>query len=163
MYDKDLFSERLKELRHLTGETHKDFAKSVGCAAATLSAYENGTKNPSLEIVYNIAQKYEASIDWLCGLNNGKTKVQTYADIVKFLFALSDAGIGMTISNSEEDPNLEECDRIIFSDTTLNTFLFDWEKMRSLRSNGVVDDDLYNLWVEKVYKKYNRWLSESNS
>lgn len=72
MYNKKIFSERIKEIRNARNETQKEFAKFVNSTAATISAYENGTKNPSLEVVANIANKCNVSIDWLCGLSDKK-------------------------------------------------------------------------------------------
>ena len=59
---KEIFSARLKEVRIQTGKTQKEFADMVESTAATISAYENATKNPSLEIVISIAEKCNVSI-----------------------------------------------------------------------------------------------------
>ena len=48
MDNRELFSERLKELRAKTGKTQKQFAQFVESTPATISAYENATKNPLL-------------------------------------------------------------------------------------------------------------------
>ncbi len=81
---KEMFSTRLKELRMQTRKTQKEFADMVESTAATISAYENATKNPSLEIVMNIAEKCNISINWLCGLSdekNLKPEITSYKDI----------------------------------------------------------------------------------
>lgn len=55
----------------------------VQSTAATISAYENATKNPSLEIVMNIAEKCNISIDWLSGLSDQKElkpEINNYKD-----------------------------------------------------------------------------------
>ena len=44
---KEIFSTRLKELRMQTQKTQKEFADMVESTAATITAYENATKNPS--------------------------------------------------------------------------------------------------------------------
>jgi len=80
MGDFKILAKRIKELRTSLKLTQKLFAEKVGCTAATLSAYENGSKSPSLEIVKNIAEKCNVSIDWLVGLSNAvneKEKIET--------------------------------------------------------------------------------------
>ena len=65
--------------------TQKEFSAFVGCTAATLSAYENGSKSPSLEIIKGIAEKCNVSIDWLCGLSekmNTSDEIKTYSDVL---------------------------------------------------------------------------------
>ena len=48
MDNREIFSERLKELRAQTGKTQKQFAQFVESTPATISAYENATKTPLL-------------------------------------------------------------------------------------------------------------------
>lgn len=54
--NKEIFAERLRQLREKMKKTQKEFAEEVGSTPATISAYENATKNPSLDIVLNIAK-----------------------------------------------------------------------------------------------------------
>ena len=64
-----------------------------GNTLLTLSAYENGSKSPSLEIINGIAEKCNVSIDWLCGLSDRKTSSnipQTLADIFEMLFLIQE-------------------------------------------------------------------------
>ena len=67
------FSKRLRELRESLNMTQREFADYVGFTQATLSAYENSLKIPSLDIVMRIASKCKISIDWLCGFSNVKS------------------------------------------------------------------------------------------
>ncbi len=43
---KMVFAERLRELRTRERASQKEFAARIGISAATLSAYENGSKSP---------------------------------------------------------------------------------------------------------------------
>lgn len=61
------FSERLKALRKNHGLTQKELAESVGMTAASFSAYENGTKTPSLSVAVALSEVYNVSLDWLVG------------------------------------------------------------------------------------------------
>ena len=93
MGDFSILAVRIKELRASMNMTQKEFSAFVGCTAATLSAYENGSKSPSLEIIKGIAEKCNVSIDWRCGLSEEKglkPKIETYKDIaMKILELLS--------------------------------------------------------------------------
>ena len=157
MYDRMKFSERIKELRSLTGKTQKEFAKFVESTPATISAYENGTKNPSLDVVSTIAEKCEVSLDWLCGLeDNSLPRIKTYSDIIKFFFAIQKSNLNYYLSNSD-DPNYrdpENLDCIVFNDINIRTFFEEWYKMASLYEKKTIDRDLFELWLEKTFNKY---------
>lgn len=93
---KDTFSTRLRDIRLEFGMTQKEFANMVESTSATISAYENATKNPSLEIVMNIAEKCNISIDWLCGLSEEKElkpEINNYKDIAVRVLELLNADI----------------------------------------------------------------------
>ncbi len=51
MGDFSVLAVRIKELRKSVTMTQKEFSAFVGCTAATLSAYENGSKSPDRESV----------------------------------------------------------------------------------------------------------------
>lgn len=40
------------------------------------------------------------------------------------------------------------------TDKILSTFLSGWAKTRGLMLNGVIDEELYNAWVEKKIREY---------
>lgn len=83
MKSREIFATRLKEVRLQFEKSQKEFADMVQSTAATISAYENATKNPSLEIVMNIAEKCNISIDWLSGLSDQKElkpEINNYKD-----------------------------------------------------------------------------------
>lgn len=99
MGDFSILGIRIKELRSTIKKTQREFAEYVGCTAATLSAYKNGSKSPSLEIIKNMAQKCNISIDWLCGLTDesNHNMPRTYADIIKLLVSM-DQGIPLSVT-----------------------------------------------------------------
>lgn len=82
--DLETFSYRLKKFRNSLGLTQKDFAKNIGITAAALSAYETNTINPSISIAKKICEKYQISLDWLCGLSEEKEirpEINNYKDV----------------------------------------------------------------------------------
>lgn len=62
---KGIFSENLKRLRLLSGETQAELGESINVAKTTVNMYENGNRLPSLETVKDIATHYGVSVDYL--------------------------------------------------------------------------------------------------
>ena len=86
-----IFANRLKEFRTENGLTQKEFAEKIGVTAAALSAYENNSKNPSISVAKRIAEAFEISIDWLCGITdkkNSEDKIETYSDFISAILKL---------------------------------------------------------------------------
>ncbi len=67
MYDKNTLSKRIKKLRLENGLTQRQLAKMANTTPTSVSAYEKGQKTPSIEVLCNIANALETSVDWLCG------------------------------------------------------------------------------------------------
>ena len=74
MYNPNVLAQRLKISRVSQKLTQRQLAEKVNITAATISAYEKATKNPSLEIISLIADELNVSIDWLCGTTNFKSE-----------------------------------------------------------------------------------------
>lgn len=53
----------------------------------TLSAYESGRNKSTVDVVINIADKCNVSVDWLCGRDE-QTLINSLGDIMSFLFEL---------------------------------------------------------------------------
>ena len=63
----EILSQKLKIMRNHRHMTQKDFAAYIGIPQPTLSAYENGKNNPTVDVIIEIADKCGVSLDWLCG------------------------------------------------------------------------------------------------
>ena len=167
MYNKKIFSERIKEIRNARNETQKEFAKFVNSTAATISAYENGTKNPSLEVVANIANKCNVSIDWLCGLSEKKKsgKIETCSDILSFLYELSLHDYWLSPYNIElvtnDDINLS-ISEIVFHVPLITSAVREFEKIYKLYSEKTIDEDMYNILISSLFTRYSMPLSIEN-
>ncbi len=164
MNNREMFAERLKQLRNELGKTQKQFADFVESTPATISAYENATKNPSLDIIMNIAEKCEISIDWLCGITDKKQyseKIQTYSDWIKIISKLLEApGI-----NSElkliDDPNYEGpaeyCSAfgaIYFDNYECTKIISEWMKYRNVGNDFSLNQNINKMWIEQACQKY---------
>lgn len=158
------FSLRLKELRQKLKLTQKEFTKDLSITPATLSAYEKGTTNPSIYAITEIAEKYNISVDWLLGLSDkstNKSSLETYADLINFLVEIPKTGMHIII-----DSYLKGCDEFgeyeeniygIYFKTkneAFRRFFEDYDKMNNLYEQGSIDEDVYNLWIEKTLNKF---------
>lgn len=152
-----LFADRLKSLRSELNITQKDFADKVGITAAALSSYENNLKNPSIAVAKRISEAFNVSIDWLCGLSDKKTyndEIETYSDVIR-LFLKLEKKLKIYVSPVLYiDLNARSLPSISFNNSKIQEFLIEWEKMKDLHDSSTIDDDVYNLWIEKTLGKY---------
>lgn len=166
----EILGQRLKELRKKLNMNQKEFSKHIGISTASLSAYETGVKNPSIGVFKSIALKCNVSIDWLCGLEEKKTEITTYKELLELLILLNSCKGLWTYMISEEVDNFALYDDddlksgsesaffddrniatgIGFTDPRVKGFFREWEKIKSLKDSSTIDDELYNLWVEKT-------------
>lgn len=159
MENREIFASRLREIRQQIGKTQKEFADMVMSTAATISAYENATKNPSLDIVMNIAKKCNVSIDWLCGLSDKKRvddEPTTYSDILKILL-----DIDKILHFKIVDPDLSRKDIwssakcIVFDSDTMSNYLKELGKFKDLLKKKSIDNDIYQACIEKLLRDSN--------
>ena len=146
MGDFSVLAVRIKELRTSMKMTQKEFSAFVGCTAATLSAYENGSKSPSLEIIKGVAEKCHVSIDWLCGLSdkmNTTDVIKTYSDVIK-LFVKSEYALKFHVTPLS----------IKMVDSVMQCFFSDWSKTLPLYRDGTIDEKLYKLWIDDKLREY---------
>lgn len=168
MGDFSILAVRIKKLRASLKMTQKDFSSFVGCTAATLSAYENGSKSPSLEIVKNIAEKCSVSIDWLCGLTEKKQyneEIETYGDGIRLLLKLEkafDISLSYDWIKLESFQTMDCVASINFGNDKMQDFIKEWEKMKKIHDESTIDDEVYNLWIEKTLKKYDEFPAIGN-
>lgn len=156
MGDFSILSKRIKELRKNLDMTQRQFAEKVGCTSATLSAYENGAKSPSLEIVKNIAEKCEVSLDWLCGLTDNqkgqKKTYSTYSDILKTLLELGKV-CSFSIEPLGDTPfDQKTPDTIVFDSLVLRHYLTLMAKYQGMLDDGLIDNDIYQACIEKLLR-----------
>lgn len=170
MYDKKLFAERLKELRGTLLKTQIQFAEFVGSTPATISAYENGAKNPSLEIVSNIANRCNVSLDWLCGLSDKKDQkksILTYSDLLHLIYELMEAtqehdlevelsvDTNTIYSNSKVNIELDD------EGPTLRDAIKEFKAVYDLYAAKTITKNMYDTLFESLIKKYDEQLCDS--
>ena len=62
--------ERLKELRIERNFKLKEVAKKLNVTIRTISRYEDGTREPSVEMIIKFCKLYDVSADYLLGLTD---------------------------------------------------------------------------------------------
>jgi transcriptional regulator with XRE-family HTH domain len=60
-----MFNERLANLREKTGLSQKELSARLGIARTTYAGYENGSREPDLNMLNKLAEYFQVNIDWL--------------------------------------------------------------------------------------------------
>lgn len=148
------FSERLKALRKNHGLTQKELAESVGMTAASFSAYENGTKTPSLSVAVALSEVYNVSLDWLVGKSaqeEAPIESDDYETLLGVLALLidNDRIINVTISREDEYsyPTLE------VESYALKGFIVSVTRYQGLLKAGDITEDEYSDLVNRSVER----------
>ena len=64
------FNEKLKELRKGLGLTLKDVSQRLEIPLTTYAGYEQGVREPSLDMFYRLCKFFDVSADYLIGLSD---------------------------------------------------------------------------------------------
>ena len=160
------FSSRLKQLRSSMNMTQVQFAEHIHTTQTTLSSYENLGKIPSLDVAITIAKECNVSIDWLCGLSKTKSidgEITTYSDLFKSLTNIlqftrtsEDNEIIPIIQSINNDDVNKPLSFDFYEDVNCRNFITAWIKMFKLLMDNTIEQDLYDLWLEKELAKYDR-------
>lgn len=67
MFDRDVFSERLINLKTKNNIMAKDVALNIGISKQAFSQYEKQQSAPSADILVSIAEYFDVSLDYLTG------------------------------------------------------------------------------------------------
>lgn len=74
----NLFKTRLKTLRSEGKKTQQELAESLNISKQTISNYESGFREPSIDILCEISTHFKVSIDYLLGRSEFKGYGQEY-------------------------------------------------------------------------------------
>ncbi len=80
MFSKELFGQRISELRKDYGETQAALAEQLGIKKNQISEIERGNRTTSAERIALICEHYKVSADYLLGLTDDpepKDKAET--------------------------------------------------------------------------------------
>lgn len=165
------FATRIKGLRLSLKATQNAFAEKIGTTQAALSAYEQGDRMPSVDILTSISAAFDVSVDWLLGLSDIKNidnKPETMGDILKMLFKIGEycnleifehleEFSDVDLSTGFPDSYQQTVHEIGFTNYELNSFIGEWHKMYTLFKDETIDEEVYALWIEKTIRKANNY------
>ena len=142
------FAHQLKQARASVGMTQAALAETVGVSPQTISAYEKGEKQPSLDKAAAIAEALEISLDKLCGVRVPRPMLPTHAmgDIARVLLSMqfwetAEFKPAVTVLN-------DTCPALLFKEGELRAFIADWLELRQQYRKGEVDFAYYNFWLQ---------------
>lgn len=69
-FDIRVFAERLKDLRTEKGVGQNKLADDLHLSNASISYWENCKQEPSISVIFKLAQYFEVSADYLIGLTD---------------------------------------------------------------------------------------------
>lgn len=159
---KEVFAQRISELRKEKKETQAEFSERTGIRQQTISGYENGKLSPTLDAAIQIAKACDVSVDWLCGLSDTKrNKFTEYADVIMALVNIGQATGGNLYLSKEEvdkfdynDSWVEEEIALRIEDKEIQKFLKSWNDILPLVKSNTISRNLYNLWLKDEMQKY---------
>ncbi|MEE1006417.1 MAG: helix-turn-helix transcriptional regulator [Acutalibacteraceae bacterium] len=106
MFDKQIFANRLKELREKIGLNQKECAEKLNISRGSISFYENGERLPDIETIYNMATFFDVSADYLVGLTDVKTadtNIKAICDYTGVSQNVIDRMHGFFVENKKEN------------------------------------------------------------
>lgn len=72
-----MFKDRLRQTREEKDISQTEMAKKIGIAVTTYRNYENTSREPTYDILLNIAKSLDVSIDYLLENDSKKSKLDT--------------------------------------------------------------------------------------
>ncbi len=168
MLTKDTLAERLKHAIDEKGITQITLAEKVGTSAANISNYVKAKVFPPVDTLCELAKALDKSLDWLCALEPQQKglSVKSVGDVARVLEQMRDwVTVDFTQTErartilrgfSDDYPEFEDVEEtlpsIVFCDGHLQKFFDDSAKMRRLRDDGTIDDDLFERWYRDRLK-----------
>ena len=69
-FNRDIFIRRLKELRREKGFTQPSLALRISMTKGAIGHYEAGTREPTLNTIYQFSEMFDVSVDYLMGISD---------------------------------------------------------------------------------------------
>ena len=164
MFDRDKFKTRLKQLRENQPKykTQKEFSDFIEVSQPTLAGYERGTGKPPIDVLCNIAEKCNVSVDWLCGLSDTRTNIDralSYSDALETLVRLREK-ISFSVKILPGTDPLDPPDACTFWNSLVALFMKEWEPVYTAFKNGSIKETYYRMIMDDIISKYNVCLDD---
>lgn len=141
------FAKKMRECRINLDITQKELAKMTHLAPATISAYENGAKTPTLDSAIAIADVLGMSLD---DLRDSVPRRITYVDVFKAM---------MLFIKSLKAEIYDECSggiALMFRDATTKEMLSNIRTIKKCFGTSEAEKELYKLWYDKKAEEYSQ-------
>ena len=163
------FGTRLQEIRKSMNMTQKEFAELIEVPQPSISAYENDKNNPTMDILVNIANKCNVSLDWLCGVSANKQRISSMADLIDVIFEIfetQEIGFDVDVNRRVHDDLEAETERVYARLTAYATdkencendnlvnLIWEANTIYTRYMNYFTDEDYYQIQKEKLKEKY---------
>lgn len=149
--------EKIKTLRLQHGLTQREAAVKIGITAASMSAYENGTQNPSATVIASIADLFNVKTDWLLGrtIEPYSSFVQDeYCDfdvpsaLYSFLDLIRHRAIIDFLEENDNDPD-SPCVITLESDG-FRRFVFNARQIIDFVKNDIFEPDIGKVYIDQL-------------
>ena len=154
MVDSINFGKRLKAAREAKGLKQKELAEQIPVAPQLLSAYEKGSKLPTLERIVEIANCLGTSIDSLIGRDTADD--YTLGDAARIMLCLHALGYADIIVSDNPDGTKPHTSLSIWNNEGLQNYLIGYQKMSKLLREKLIDDDIFNQWNNSCLSKLDK-------
>lgn len=137
------FGKRLKQIRNMKQLTQREAAELVGVTAASLSAYENGTQAPSIDVAMRAATAFDVTLDWICGIAPEEEITEQYRDIshtLKVMLDMYDKGLIVYLKSRGYAPYAR-----LDVGEPLSTFFFAGSTILEAKQGGGAEDSYTHL------------------
>ncbi|MFD0966266.1 helix-turn-helix domain-containing protein [Seminibacterium arietis] len=157
-------SKRLKYLRSINKKTQKEFAEFLGIPQPSMSAYENGKNNPTIDVLIDIADKCKVSLDWLAGRSDYTFGLSSMGDFVLFIYELSmkkEIGFEIIVENKfpndiETDENKWNAKLVFYGNDKDHPFNADVCNILKELSDNLFDLESYSITKEQFDSMKNK-------
>lgn len=102
---KGKFAIKLKELREQVGFSQTQLANELGISRGSISHYENGERQPDVDVLVRLCKYFNVSADYLIGLSDVAsldTDMQAVCDYI----GLDDVGVGIIENAATKKKNV---------------------------------------------------------
>ncbi len=139
--DSEVLKTRLREA--FGSDSQETIGKKLNMTQGNVSKILSGSQQPTLETIYQVADTYGVSVDWLLGLSNKKrithySSEATYASAVETLLDLKNHGAKLDCLNNINGSyvTLQTHDELLYA------------LMKKALGLKKMDSELFQSWVE---------------